>query len=162
MARITADQKLSTSPALLWANDCSDLGKQKGKLRFSSRHEANSEEGLQDEVIARGAQGPSPLSIFLCFTPHPIHLSLQNPLSVSQAPQPWPQRKLCSRGQLPHQLDLIGRMNNKPSANQYKLLSSHRDMGSVCLPIWMAVIEKIYKQQMLKRMWRKGTPPLGL
>lgn len=119
MVRITADQKLSMSPALLWANDCSDLGKQKGKLRFSSRREANSEEGLQDEVIARGAQGPSPLSIFLCFTPHPIHLSLQNPLSVSQAPQPWPQRKLCSRGQLLHQLDLIGRRDNKPPANRW-------------------------------------------
>lgn len=73
MVRITADQNLSTSrhwyeqmPVLILEN--------KKKLRLSSRHEANSEEELQDEVKAHSVQGPSPLSIFLDVSSHPIHL----------------------------------------------------------------------------------------
>lgn len=138
IVRITADQKLSMSPALLWANPCSDLGKQKRKLRFSSRWEANSEEGLQHEVNARGAQEPSPLSISLDVSLPTPFTSNSKTHCVSQAPQPWPQRKLCSRGQLLHQLDLIGRVNPQPTYEdnpawaRIKLLLSHRDMGSVC------------------------------
>lgn len=62
-----ADRKIPRSLGLSWANTCSDPGNQEGKFKLISRGEANSEEGLQDEVKTpyHGAQGPSPVPIFL-------------------------------------------------------------------------------------------------